>query len=126
MAYPIIDSLEAGASVDSVPVLLEGLFGKGIQPYMISVMAYDPAAELAKLNCAILIVNGTTDLQVTPEDGENLLRSNSRARMELIENMNHVLKSVSNNMTANVATYNKPSMPLHPDLIPVLVSFIRE
>jgi len=85
MAYPIIDSLEAGARVDSVPVLLEGLFGKGIQPYMIPVMASDPAAELAKLNCPILIVNGTTDLQVTPEDGENLLRSNSRARMELIK-----------------------------------------
>ena len=114
MAYPIIDSLEAGARVDSVPVLLEGLFGKGIQPYMISVMASDPAAELAKLDCPILIVNGTTDLQVTPEDGENLLRSNSRARMELIENMNHVLKNVSHNMTANVATYNKPSNAASP------------
>jgi len=49
------------------------------------VMASDPAAELAKLNCPILIVNGTTDLQVTPEDGENMRWSNSQARMELIK-----------------------------------------
>jgi len=40
--------------------------------------------------------------------------------------MNHVLKNVSHNMTANVATYNKPAMSLHPDLMPVLVNFIRE
>ncbi len=126
MAYPIIDSLEAGLRADSVPVLLEGLFGKNIQPYIMSVMAYDPAAELAKLDCPILIVNGTTDLQVTLEDGENLKGSNAQARMEVIENMNHVLKSVSDNLTANMATYNKPAMPLHPDLMPVLVNFIKE
>ncbi len=126
MTSPIIDSLEHGVRVDSVPPMLGSLFGESIQPYLISVMKYDPATELAKLNCPVLVINGSTDMQVTIADGENLARNHPNARQVTIEKMNHVLKQVSENQTSNLATYNKPDMPLHPELISVLVGFIKE
>jgi pimeloyl-ACP methyl ester carboxylesterase len=125
MANPIIDSLNAGMTVRSVPLVLEPLFGPHIQPYLIELMRYEPGAELGKLTCPVLIVNGSTDLQVTPDDGKKLYDASAKSTFVLIDEMNHVLKKVSDNMTANLATYNMPELSLHPDLMPVITRFIR-
>lgn len=125
MANPIIDSLNAGMTVRGVPLVLEPLFGSHIQPYIIELMRYDPAVELGKLPCPVLIVNGSTDLQVILDDGKKLYDASANGTFVLIDEMNHVLKKVSENMTANLATYNMPELSLHPDLMPVIMRFIR-
>jgi pimeloyl-ACP methyl ester carboxylesterase len=125
MANPIIDSLNVGMRVQNVPLALEPLFGAQIQPYLIEVMRFDPAKELGKLQCPVLIVNGSTDLQVTEDDGKKLYSASANSTFVIIDEMNHVLKKVSDNLTANVATYNMPELQLHPDLMPAIMRFIK-
>ena len=70
----IADSLEAGHRVKIINPLLMGLFRPDVQPYLISWMKYDPAEEIGKLKCPVLIVQGTTDIQVNLDDAERLHR----------------------------------------------------
>ena len=57
MSLPIIEELEKGKTVDSVPPLINALFRPSIQPYLISCFKYDPAIEITKVKCPILILS---------------------------------------------------------------------
>lgn len=121
----IADSLEAGHRVKIINPLLMGLFRPDVQPYLISWMKYDPAEEIGKLKCPVLIVQGTTDIQVSLDDAERLHRSEPRSRLEVVEGMNHIMKKAPLERNENIKTYNEPELPLHPDLIKILTSFIK-
>ena len=121
---PILSKLEKGEAVDSVPPMLFSLFRPSVQPYMISWFKYDPAKELAQLEKPILIIQGTTDIQVGLEDAEKLYKANDNAQKEIIEGMNHVLKKAEADRMKNIQTYSDPNLALHPQLIPIIVSFV--
>ena len=107
--------------------MLESIFRKSIQPYMYSWMQFDPAEEIKKLDIPILIVNGTADIQVAPEQAVKLAEANENARLVIIENMNHIFREIkTSDRLVNTKSYNEPNRPLHPDLIPVLTEFIKE
>lgn len=126
-AIPILDSLNSGYNVDNVPAYLNGLFHPKMQGYLMSWMKYVPQQEIKKLNIPILIVQGTTDVQITVEEAKKMATVNSNCQLKIIDNMNHVLKEVSTTeMNENVATYANPNLPLHPELMPTLVSFIKK
>ncbi len=55
-------------------------------------MKYDPANEIAKLKIPTLIIQGTTDLQISVNDAELLSKAKPDAQLVIIENMNHFLK----------------------------------
>ncbi len=55
-------------------------------------MKYDPANEIAKLKIPTLIIQGTTDLQVSVDDAKLLLDAKPASKLVIIENMNHFLK----------------------------------
>lgn len=125
IAFPIIDSLEAGKKVDSVPQLLQAAFRPSVQNYLISLFKNDPVEIYRDLSMPILIVQGTTDLQVSVDDAQLLAKSNDLAEIKIIDSMNHVLKEVELNFFKNYATYNKPELPPHPELMPAIISFIK-
>lgn len=77
-AYPILDSLAGGKTVSQVPPYLLSIFRASVQPYMVSWFKYDPAKEMAKLNIPILVVQGTTDMQVSMEDAVLLQKANAK------------------------------------------------
>ncbi|MCF6321052.1 MAG: hypothetical protein L3J32_04705, partial [Rhizobiaceae bacterium] len=56
-----------------------------------------------------------------------LLKSNIiDAKLVLLEDMNHVLKTVENDdLALNMATYTKPKLPLAPGLVSAIVDFIK-
>ncbi|OLY93199.1 hypothetical protein SAMN05444008_12229 [Cnuella takakiae] len=125
-AYPILDSLAAGKTVGQVPPYLLSVFRASVQPYMVSWFKYDPAKELAKLNIPILVVQGTTDMQVSVEDAVILQKANPKARLLTVPNMNHVLKTYEGtSRQENFATYSKPELPLHPLLAKEIISFLK-
>lgn len=125
-ANGILDSLEAGHAVRQVPPYLVSIFRPSIQPYISSWFKYDPAKELAKLTIPILVVQGTSDIQVSVDDARRLHNGNPTARLQLMDGMNHVLKSYAgNNRQENLATYSKPQLPLHPELVTAIVAFFR-
>jgi len=124
MSLPIIEELEKGNIVDSVPPLINALFRPSIQPYLISCFKYDPAVEISKVKCPVLIIQGTTDIQIQVDDADKLASANSNAQLVVIEGMNHILKQAPKNRLLNIQTYGNPKLQLKEGLIDAVVSFI--
>jgi len=124
-ACEAIDSLAAGQLVKKVNPALFGLLRPSVQPYMISWLELEPTEEIAKLAMPILIIQGTTDIQVETANAGLLHQAAPEAKEVLIEGMNHILKEAPADPSANRATYVKPDLPLHPDLLPAITNFIR-
>ncbi|MEZ2415319.1 alpha/beta hydrolase [Muriicola sp. E247] len=125
MTDPIITTLEQGQTVDSINPMLNSLFRPSVQPYLISWFKYNPTEEIAKLNCPVLVLQGTTDIQVKVKDAEMLVNANPEAEKVILEGMNHVLKEAPIDRMENIESYNNPSLPLMDGLIPAIVSFIN-
>jgi len=121
----IVDSLEAGHTVKEVPPSFLALFRPSVQPYLISWMKYDPAKEIRKLHIPVLLVNGTTDLQVAIKEAEMLHKAKPDAQLAIIPGMNHLLKNAPEDRDKNRATYQNPDLPLNNALIKKIVQFIR-
>lgn len=126
MALPILDSLNNGVKVDSVPPFLNSLFAPVLQDYLISWLQISPSEEIGKLDIPVLVVQGNTDIQVTLEDGEAISNSAANAEMVIVDQMNHVLKEVSEDKLKNLATYSNPDLPLHKDLMEPIINFIKK
>ena len=123
--YPILDSLLAGKTVDSIDPNYNALLRPSVQPYLISWFKYTPKMEINKLSIPILIVNGTNDIQVEPQNAFELLYSSKNVDLEIIEGMNHILKRSDADRQKNMATYNKPDLPVMKELVQAIVNFIR-
>ncbi len=121
----ILDSLKNGKTVTNVSASLAALYRPSIQPYMISWIKYDPAKEICKMKIPVLIIQGTTDLQVTVNDAKLLSAANSNASLLIIENMNHVLKESDSDIQKNAATYSDPDLPLKAGLTDEIIKFIN-
>jgi alpha-beta hydrolase superfamily lysophospholipase len=121
----ILASLEQGRLAAEVPPALMALYRPAIQPYMISWMKYLPAAHIAALRMPVLIVQGTTDIQVDAGQAQALKAARPAAELVLIDGMNHVLKEVPANAANPLASYPDPSLPLHPQLMPAIAGFLK-
>lgn len=106
--------------------MLFALFRPSVQPYMISWFKYDPQVEIAKLKIPVLIVQGSTDIQVSAEEAQRLSRANPQAKLVMVENMNHILKTVTGDRNANLATYIDPELPVSTELVEVIREFVHE
>jgi len=121
-----LSKLKEGKLVEDAPVELFGLFRPSIQPYMMSWMKYDPAVEIWKLKIPIVIIQGSTDLQVKEEDAVILFKAHPlNSRLIIIENMNHVLKLAPLDREKNIETYSDPQLPLAPELLRTLLFELR-
>jgi len=123
-SLPILDELVKGNTVGAVPPMLNSLFRPSVQPYMISWFKYDPQKEIAKLAKPVLIVQGTTDIQVSVDDANRMHTAKPDSKLVIIEGMNHVLKNADADQTKNLLTYRQPDLPLNSELGKVLSDFI--
>jgi pimeloyl-ACP methyl ester carboxylesterase len=124
-ADQMIRLLERGKTDDEPPAGLTTLFRPSIQPFLISLFRLDPVAEFSKLSVPALIVQGTADLQVGVPDARALAAARPGARLEILSGVNHVLRAVPEDESANLATYTDTSRPLAPALLPALCAFLR-
>jgi len=122
----ILDQLAAGKTVQSVPNELNMLLRPSAQPFLISWLRYDPSKEISKLRVPVLIVQGTTDMQVHLTDAKRLAEGNPSAKLLLIDGMNHVFKAVPNEQDKQVSSYSDPTLPVAPDLISAISRFVNE
>ncbi|MDR1683334.1 MAG: lysophospholipase [Candidatus Symbiothrix sp.] len=126
MLTPIFEQLKQGQTVADVSPMLFSLFRPSVQPYMISWIKYSPKEEIKKLNIPILIVQGTTDMQVPTVHADLLAEANSKVVKKIIESMNHVLKKCeSMEQLAQTAVYTNPTLPLADELVPLIVQFMQ-
>lgn len=124
--FEVIDQLKAGEEVPGLPPFLDALFRTSVQPYLISWFRYVPTEELKALNQPVLIVQGTTDIQVSESQATLLHAAKPSAKLLLVEGMNHVLKNCpSMDQVEQMKTYQDPSLPLPSELLKTMVLFIK-
>lgn len=126
LVFPILDSLAHGHLVPDVHPLLYASFRPSVQPYIISWFAHDPSLIIGELTQPVLIIQGTTDIQVETNEADFLAKAaGSRGKKVIIQNMNHVLKVMDKtDQAAQMPTYMNPDFPLHPDLAKAIILFI--
>ena len=122
----IVAELEAGRTVADTPPELAALFRDSVQPYLVSWFAYDPADAVAALDAPILLVYGTTDIQISVSYGERLAAAGDNTILKVVDGMNHVLKMVEPDPQEQMRSYGDPSLPLAPELATRTNEFIDE
>ncbi|WP_354331131.1 alpha/beta fold hydrolase [Pedobacter sp. CG_S7] len=123
----ILYSLKAGKIVyRKFNPALEDLFSHAAQSFIMSTMKYNSTLEMSKIKIPVLVVGGTTDLQIGIDEAKQLAKANPKATLKLIIGMNHVLKAAPADRTLNLQTYNNPEIPIHKDLVPLLTEFISK
>ena len=122
-ALATLSELEAGRPVAAPP--LPALFRPSVQPYLISWLPIDPAAELGKVRAPVLILQGGHDLQVTLGDYTSLVRARPDASVLVLSDANHVLKDAPAERGANLAAYADPARPLDPQVVPAVAAFAQ-
>ncbi len=115
--------LKAGRLVPSVRAT-DPLFRPSVQPYLISTLAHPPTEAIAAVRSAVLILQGTTDLQVSLDDAQRLAAARPGAKLVVLNGVNHVLKTAPLDRAANIATYGQPDAPLAPSVMPAISAFI--
>lgn len=125
-----IDTLSAGQRVDAAslpPSLATTLFNPKVQGFLISEIAQDPAALIAKVHKPVLVIQGQRDLQVSVADARRLAQADPSAKLVLLPDTNHVLKQIgSDDRRANIATYADPNLPLAPNVVEAVAGFVKE
>lgn len=105
---------------------LSSIFRPELQPFLYTWMQYDPAEEIAKLDIPVLIVNGEKDLQVNVSEAEILKSAHPNAQLEVIANMNHIMKEIEGGDMDNYKSYNQPELPVMSELINLIASFVEQ
>jgi uncharacterized protein len=126
ICFKKLDSLKNGQLVTSDDPTLNMIFRPSAQPYLISWFKYNPCDELAKLNCQILVVNGTNDIQVGVDHANKLHEANLWSQLYIVENMNHVMiETTATSKQDQMKTYNQPELPLSESFLFEMVAFIN-
>jgi hypothetical protein len=117
--------LKEGKTTINYPPALESIFSIDNQAFMSSWMQYNPKESIAELDIPVLIINGTKDLQVPIEEAQLLKDASKNSSLIIIENMNHVMFPILGDDLENSKSYNESFRKLSPELIPVLLEFIK-
>jgi fermentation-respiration switch protein FrsA (DUF1100 family) len=93
---------------------------------MSSWMKFDPQIEIAKLEVPVLIINGDKDIQVQVSEAEHLRAAKPNAEYLIIKNMNHILKKIEGSDLENTKSYNIYNLPIMPELVEKVSTFIKK
>jgi pimeloyl-ACP methyl ester carboxylesterase len=121
----ILAHLRRGDTVANTSPMLATLYRQSVQPYYISWFRYTGATELAKLAVPVLIVQGTSDIQVAVSEADLLAEAQPRARVAKIVGMNHVLKLTPAGKAEQLRYYADPTVPIAADLVLSVATFIH-
>ncbi|MDN3428543.1 hypothetical protein QL992_05980 [Microbacterium sp. APC 3898] len=95
----------------TVSLQLHSVFRPSVQPYKISWLVYHPQEEVAALEIPVLTIGGTSDSHVSVADAESLHAAHPESELLIIDDMNHVLKTASDEDGKETA-YSNPDLPL--------------
>jgi uncharacterized protein len=125
-ALAAISELEAGRHVDvsGMHPALAPLFRPSVQGFLIDQMSYDPAQLLARYTGPVLVLRGTTDLQISMQDAQRLAGARAGITLVTLEGVNHILKIAPADPAANVATYGNSALPIAPSLVEAIMAFL--
>lgn len=120
-----LDTLAMGDTLQVAPEILYSIMHPSIQPFLISWMKYDPSVEIAKLKIPVLLINGSTDVQVSLKELELLSEACPNAKVVKIKKMNHIFKTISSlDMGDQLELYGDPDQAIHKKLMPTIHKFL--
>lgn len=117
--------MRTNGSTSSYNPVLESIFRPSVQPFILSWMKFNPKEEITKLEIPVLLINGSNDLQVGETEAQQLKEAHPDAELVILENMNHILRKIDGDDLENSKSYNEAHLPLHPELVPMVVEFIE-
>ncbi|MFQ5704539.1 MAG: alpha/beta hydrolase [Gemmatimonadales bacterium] len=116
-----------GEEPADVPPGMGALFHRVNLRFMQTVAEYAPRAEIRKVTVPVLIVQGAKDFQISVRDAEILADAKPDARLMIIRDANHVFKRVESlSRGSQASAYVDPTMPVVPQLIDAIVSWVAE
>jgi len=121
----IVDLLKEGKTTKDYPTALASLFGPDLQPFMINWMSHNPTEIIKELKIPLLIINGSKDLQVSVKEAELLKAANDKAKLVIIDNMNHMLFEIEGDDLENSKSYNESFRPVSSQLIESITNFLK-
>ena len=90
---------------------------------MINLFSFDPSEVAGGWTGPTLVLQGDADLQIGMKDADLLAKAMPQANRVTLGGGTHLLKQdVAGNP---FVTYRDATLPLHPDLIPAIMTFIR-
>jgi uncharacterized protein len=122
--FDALARLEARELVADTPPALAALLRPSVQPFLIGLLALDPAALIAAYEGPVFIGQGATDIQTTVEDARALKAARPDATLVIWEGVNHLLKVAPAERAANIATYSNPRLPLADGVVEDVAGFI--
>lgn len=117
--------LKKGELIEDVDPTLNSILRPSVQPYMISWFQYNPSEEIKKLSIPVLILQGTTDLQVEVKEAELLHEALPSSQLHIFEQSNHIFKDAPEDRNENFKTYTDPELPLSDGVVKTIVDFLR-
>lgn len=121
-----LDSIKTAGYVNEFNPLLKTVLRKDVQPFMASWIKHDPKTIAQKIEVPALAVGGTTDIQIPAEDAKELAEKFENGEYAIIENMNHILKTIDDIGLENQKTYMNPNLPLSEGLKTELSKFLKK
>jgi len=121
----ILAALKEGKTVDKVPPPLLSLYRPDVQPYLISTFQHDPRKAIAALKMPVLILQGTSDVQVQQDEAKALADAAPKAKLVIVQGMNHLLKIVGDDKALQQKSYASPDLPVAPQLIDAVSAFVK-
>lgn len=126
-ARTAFDEMAENGETSNYSPMLEAVFRPSVQPFMASWMKYNPSEEISKLKIPVLVVNGTSDIQVSEEQAQKLAEANENSELAILDQMNHIFRKIeTKDRLVNSKSYNEPNLPLHPELVSILTEFLKE
>ena len=125
-ADSIMASLVAGKTLDNTPAVLQSLFRPSVQPYLISWFKYSGSQEIARLKVPVLVVQGTTDFQVSKSEADSLAMALPAAKVLVFDGMNHVMRLAPVDRMQQMPSYLTDTIPLAPGLADSIAVFVKK
>ncbi len=122
----ILDSLKKGKTTDNVDPALYYIARPSYQHFLMSWCRLSPTRGIKAIKKPVLIIQGTTDLQISTENGQKLKKARSEAVYLEIKGMNHILKEAPADEDQNMDTFTKPDLPIKPELVAGIVEFVNK
>jgi Lysophospholipase len=121
----IIEALLAGKGYPEPDEYYADYFRPGVQAYLSSIYRFDLESSLASAPCPLLVVAGSSDMQVIEDEALLLASYRADADYRLVPGMSHTLKDVGEDEEANFNSFVDPSLPISPRLAQLLADFAK-
>ncbi len=102
------------------------IIGPEVQSFMKSWMVHDPAQLVTQMDVPVIIINGSLNRQIDPEQTQKLHSANPQSQYIVIDGMNHIFKHVKTDELYAAKSFVDPTFPIHPELITAVVDFVKQ